>query len=73
MKLRKKLDKDTVLTAEYSENGIILRMNRKGEAWNNFVVSIEAIDGKPTLSMNKNAIDHYGLTVKEENFNPREW
>ena len=73
MKLKKKLDKDTLLTAEYSENGIILRMNRKGEAWNNFILAIEAVDGKPTLAMNKIAIEHYGLTIKEENFKCQEW
>ena len=73
MKLKKKISQDTVLTAEYSENGIILRMNRKGEAWNNFVVSIENVDGKPTLVTSKTAIAHYDLAVKEENFNPSEW
>lgn len=73
MKLKKKLNPDTVVTAEYSETGIILRMNRKGDAWNNFVVSIEAVDGNPTLVMKKDAIAHYGLAVKQEDINPHEW
>ena len=73
MKLKKKISQDTVVSAEYSETGIILRMNRKGEVWNNFVVSIEAVDGKPTLVIKKDAVAHYGLSVREENINPREW
>jgi hypothetical protein len=76
MDIRKRLDKDTVVSAHHFEEkttGITLAVKKTDDKHYNSVALIEIQNGKPCLVLIEDAIKHAGLEIKKENTNPKEW
>ena len=74
MELRKRLDENTVIAAGYLiGGGLSLRMNRKGDKYNNAVAFFEMVDGEPVLTLLRDTLDRYGIKVVESTIEPDEW
>lgn len=73
MNLQKKIDEKTLISASYTTTGIILRVKKDGDRYHNAVAAVEVVDGKPRLTIFKDSVKHAGLTVKNEEINPKEW
>lgn len=73
MELRKKISEDTVVSASYLPTGISLRITKKGDRYNNTIVSVALIGGEPKLTIFKDTIERYGLKTKHDKIQPTEW
>lgn len=73
MDIRKRLDKDTVVSAHHFEEkttGIALAVKKTDDKHYNSVALIEIQNGKPCLVLNEDAIKHAGLEIKKEKNQP---
>lgn len=75
MDLRKKIDNDTVVAARYlsEPDGLSLGIYKKGGRFINMVAAIELVDGRPTLTINRDVVAHYGIVVREADSGITEW
>ena len=73
MELKKKINDQTLTGAQYTNNGIALRVKAGDDKFLNSVALIETVDGKVRLTLFDDAIQRYGIEVAHENINPKEW
>lgn len=73
MQLRKKLNQEVTVSANYLTNGIALRVRKNDDQYDNAVVFIEIVDGRPRLVLFEDAAQHVGLDVVKKNINPEKW
>ena len=73
MELKKKLTEQELAVAQYTDKGIALRVNAKGDRYMNAVAIIETVNGKLRLTLFDDAIKRYGIEVASETINPKVW
>ena len=73
MQLKKKLNDKALAGADYTENGIALRVKVKDDKYMNSVAIIEVVDGKPRLTIFDDTLERYGIEVAHETVSPEVW
>lgn len=73
MRLNKKIKDDILAGAQYTENGIALRLSRNGDKFMNSVALIECVNGEIRLTIFDDAVERYGVKIQHEEVRPKEW
>ena len=71
--LKKRLNDKTMAGAQYTENGIALRVTTDEDRHLNSVALVETVDGKIRLTLFDDAIQRYGIEIYHENIDPVDW
>lgn len=73
MQLKKKIGDNALAGAQYTDNGIALRLSGNGDKYMNSIALVEVADGELRLTLFDDAIERYGIKVQHENVNPERW
>ena len=73
MELKKRINDDTVVSAEYLSNGLRIRITQNGDHYRNAVVDVKFDGGETRLAVFTDTLDHYGIKIVEDKIEPEEW
>jgi len=73
MELKKRIAKDIVVSADYLDDGICLRITKDGDKHRNSVAILSFKDGSPQLTVFTDTMEHAGIKCKTERINPKQW
>lgn len=73
MQLKKKINNNYLAGAQYTENGIALRLSGKDDKHMNTIAIVEVVDGELRLALFDDAIERYGVKIQHENVDPEIW
>lgn len=67
MQLRKKLNKEVTVSADYLTKGIALRVRKSGDQHDNSIAKVKYVDGKPCHVTFKHPLKGNGFQVRGMN------
>lgn len=75
MELKKKIDENVVVSANYLDNpaGMCMRIRRKGDNYYNTVARIRMTEDGPQLTILQDVAERYGIKIVHKQSNITEW